>query len=64
MKYKIEIDPRSRWYYFNSKLHREDGPAVEWPAESIKWWFIDNKQFTETQFNARKTWVGFNVRKT
>lgn len=57
MKYKIKINPRYRCYYFNGKLHREDGPAVEWPAESenIKWWFIDDKQFTEAAFNTRKS---------
>ncbi len=28
-------------YYWNGKLHREDGPAVEWDDGSKEWWIQD-----------------------
>jgi hypothetical protein len=30
----------SKWWYKNSILHREDGPAIEW-ADGSKSWYID-----------------------
>ncbi len=41
----------SKWYK-NGKLHREDGPAVEY-ANGIKKWYLNDKQYTETQFNKK-----------
>lgn len=29
-------------YYLNDKLHREDGPAIEYPDDS-PWWFINDE---------------------
>lgn len=54
MKYTIKIDLRARWYCFNGKLHREDGPACEW-ANGIKHWYLNDKQLTEAEFKAHKT---------
>ena len=33
------------WYH-NGKLHREDGPAIEW-ANGYKEWYINDKRVTE-----------------
>ena len=46
MKYTIKINPRSRWYYFNDKLHRENGPAVEY-GDGTKDWFLNGKRHRE-----------------
>ena len=47
MKSKCIIDSYStkRWY-FNDKLHREDGPAVEW-FDGNKYWCINGKLHRE-----------------
>ena len=28
----------TKYWYLNDKLHREDGPAVEWADGSMSWW--------------------------
>ncbi len=40
----------TRYWYQNDKLHRLDGPAVEYADGTPKWW-INGKQFTEEEFN-------------
>jgi hypothetical protein len=35
-----------RWNLPNGRLHREDGPAVEWPDGS-KEWYLDGKRHRE-----------------
>ena len=35
------------WYY-NDRLHREDGPAREWPAEGIFEWWKDGELYEPT----------------
>lgn len=42
MKYKIKLNLIVRHYYFNNKLHREDGPAVEW-GNGTKFWYRNGK---------------------
>ena len=39
--YKVEIDDNGtkRWY-LNGKMHREDGPAIEY-ADGTKYWFLN-----------------------
>ena len=27
------------WWYLNDKLHRQDGPAIEWANGDKEWWF-------------------------
>lgn len=39
---------KSRHYYYNSKLHRTDGPAVEY-SNGTKWWYLNDKRITEEQ---------------
>jgi hypothetical protein len=44
MKYNIIIDTYdgSRDWYFNGKLHREDGPAIEW-TNGEKLWYTNGE---------------------
>jgi len=42
MKNGLRIEYGAKRYYLNDKLHREDGPACEWPDE-CKEWFINGK---------------------
>ena len=40
------------WWYMG-KRHRTDGPAVE-RCDGTKAWYINNKEYTEHQFNDQK----------
>jgi hypothetical protein len=49
----VNNNNRTEWRLdgkLDGKLHREDGPAVEWPA-GTKEWYLNGKQLTEEQFN-------------
>ena len=49
MKYKIKIENKylaSRRWHFKNKLHREDGPAVEY-AQGSKSWYLNGKRHRE-----------------
>jgi hypothetical protein len=35
-----------KFWYLNGKLHREDGPAIEW-ADGDKWWYLNGKLHRE-----------------
>ena len=41
-----EDTTRTRWYE-NGKLHREDGPAVEWSDGGKEWYFEGNRHRTD-----------------
>ncbi len=34
---KVNSNGTKRWY-LNGKLHREDGPAIEWSDGTKEWW--------------------------
>jgi hypothetical protein len=60
--YKVTVDEHStiKWYNENNKLHREDGPAVEWP-NGDKSWYINDKRHREDgpaveRSNGAKSW--------
>ena len=42
---KVDEDKTKRWY-LNGNLHREDGPAVEW-ADGTKYWYLNDKLHRE-----------------
>ncbi len=42
---RVDSDGSKRWY-LNGKLHREDGPAVEWP-NGEKHWYLNGKLHRE-----------------
>ena len=44
---KVNASGSKRWY-LNDKLHREDGPAIEW-ADGDKEWWLNGKQVTEEE---------------
>jgi hypothetical protein len=44
-EYEIDINGTKRWR-LKGKLHREDGPAVEW-ADGDKEWWINGKRHRE-----------------
>ena len=52
IEYTVKVyNDKIKWY-LKGKLHREDGPAVEY-NDGYKEWFIDGEQLTEEEFNAR-----------
>ncbi len=54
--YKVDVDDDGNKYWlFNNKLHREDGPAVEY-ADGTKQWYLNGEQFTETDFTFETEW--------
>ena len=47
IKYKVKVYPNgNKYWYLNFKLHREDGPAVEW-ADGTKQWYLNDKLHRE-----------------
>ena len=46
-KMKVYSDGTKRWF-LNGKLHREDGPAIEYPNGS-KEWFLNDEEVTWQQ---------------
>ena len=61
MKPKLIILPDGiKEWYLNDKLHRKDGPAVEWPDGSTEW-YLNGKRHRENGpaaewFDDRKYW--------
>ena len=41
---KVNSNGTKRWY-LNGKLHREDGPAIEW-SDGTKEWYLNGKEFS------------------
>ena len=52
----IKIDENgSKWYFKDkamTKLHREDGAAIEW-ANGDKAWYLEGKKYTQAEFKAK-----------
>ena len=44
---KVLTSGTKKWY-LNDKLHREDGPAVEY-ADGTKCWYLNGKEVTEEE---------------
>jgi hypothetical protein len=49
---KIMTNDGDKSWFLNGKLHREDGPAVEW-NDGTKFWYLNDKRLTEEEFNKR-----------
>ncbi len=50
--YTVDVyDNGSKEWFLNDKLHREDGPAIEY-ASGTKYWYLNGEQLTEAEFNA------------
>jgi hypothetical protein len=50
MKYEVEVNEYGTFWWLNDKLHREDGPAVEYPDGTKEWW-LNGEYLTEEEFN-------------
>jgi hypothetical protein len=46
VKYEVTVDRGTARWRLNGKLHREDGPAVEW-ADGDKSWWLNGKRHRE-----------------
>ena len=53
IEYKVKVyeDGNKHWI-LNGKLHREDGPAIEF-SNGNKHWILNGKKLTEEEFNNR-----------
>jgi hypothetical protein len=42
IEYTVKVYPNgSKFWYLNGKLHREDGPAIEWASGGKRWYLND-----------------------
>ena len=47
LEYTVRVyDDGSKSWYLNGKLHREDGPAIEW-ADGSKYWYLNGELHRE-----------------
>lgn len=55
IEYTVKVHTNgSKFWYLSNKLHREDGPAVEW-ASGFKEWYLNDEELTETQYKSAMT---------
>lgn len=59
-EYTVKVyDDGTKEWYLNGKLHREDGPAIEW-ANDDKSWYLNDKLHREDgpafEYNGAKEW--------
>ena len=48
-EYTVEVYPNGdKYWYLNDKLHREDGPALEF-ASGNKSWYLNGEKVTEKE---------------
>ena len=53
IEYTVKVyDNGEKHWYLDGKLHREDGPAVEW-ADGSKYWYLNGTKYTEKEFNEK-----------
>ena len=49
IEYTVKVYPNGdKEWFLNGKLHREDGPAVEY-ADGHKSWYLNGKEVTEEE---------------
>ena len=47
IEYTVRVyDSGTKWWFLNNKLHREDGPALEW-ASGSKCWYLNGERHRE-----------------
>jgi hypothetical protein len=55
IEYTVEVYPYGdKCWYLNGKLHREDGPAIEY-ANGYKSWWLNDKRLTEEEHKKATT---------
>jgi membrane carboxypeptidase/penicillin-binding protein PbpC len=53
IEYQVRVYPNgTKAWYLEGKLHREDGPAIEY-ANGHKAWYLEGEQLTEEEYNRR-----------
>ena len=53
IEYTVKVDTNgTRCWYLNGKLHRENGPAVEY-ASGTRFWYLNGEKYTEEEFNKK-----------
>ena len=53
IEYTVKVyESGSKFWSLNGKLHREDGPAVEY-ADGGKSWYLNDKRVTEEEHKKR-----------
>ena len=52
IEYTVKVVGGIQHWFLNDKLHREDGPAVEF-ADGCKLWYLNGVNLTEAEFNTR-----------
>ena len=53
IEYTVKVyEDGAKFWYLNDKLHREDGPAVEW-ADGSKSWYLNDKYLTQEEHQKR-----------
>ena len=53
IEYTVKVYPNgTRYWHLNGKLHKEDGPAIEY-SDGVRCWYLNNEQLTEDQFKER-----------
>ena len=45
-------------WYLNGQLHRENGPAVEYPDSSTEWW-LNGKELIKQQLTSKKMKIDY-----
>jgi len=53
LKYTVMVyDSGTKFWSLDYKLHREDGPAIEW-GSGLQEWYLNGFKLTEEEFNTR-----------
>ena len=53
IEYKVKVNKDgSKYWYLNGKLHREDGPAIEY-ASGTKFWYLNGKYLSKDEWEKR-----------
>ena len=46
----VKLATGSKYWYINDKLHREDGPAIEYADGGAKHWFLNDTEIDQLVF--------------
>jgi hypothetical protein len=49
IKYEVTVNEHGTCWRLNDKLHREDGPAIEYVNGDKAWWLNDD-EYTKSEF--------------
>lgn len=52
IEYTVRVFNGITLWYLNGKLHREDGPAMEF-SNGLEFWYLDGQALSKEAYNAR-----------